>query len=259
MDDDRTMLGRATLILDVVTRSGHPLSLAELTRSTGLPKPTVLRIAQALVARSLLDRRAGLYLPGCSLIALAGRALNHATVRRAAAPHLQDLFARTGEVVFLGLLDGPELVLIDVVVGSRRHAELLADPWPTVRTTRPDALCSAVGRLLLSGRPDLAATLHRLGVPRLTPHTEVLGGRLRDALARARDSRVAVEEEQVRLGWACVAAPLHEGDDLVGVLGVAGHTGSLEPHRLAGHVLRAATVASATVVDLGSRSTTAAG
>ncbi|HEY3546297.1 MAG TPA: IclR family transcriptional regulator C-terminal domain-containing protein [Propionicimonas sp.] len=244
MDDDRTVLGRATLILDVVTRSSEPLTLAALTAQTSLPKPTVRRIAQALVARSLLEQRAGLYLPGRGLVALGGRALEHSTSRRAAAPHLQDLFARCAEVVFLGLLDGPELVMVDVLVGNRRHAELAAEPWPVVRTTRPEALCSAAGRLLLSARLDLAATLHRAGVPRMTPYTEVGGGRLRDALQRARDTGIAVEEEQLRSGWACVAAALHDGDDVVGVLGVAGHAGTLKAHLLAGHVLRAAEAAS---------------
>ena len=57
--DDGTVLGRALLVLDACLCTSQVASLAELTSATGLPKPTVYRLAEQLVRRRLLDRVEG--------------------------------------------------------------------------------------------------------------------------------------------------------------------------------------------------------
>jgi hypothetical protein len=55
--DDHTVVGRAVAILDCVASAASPLPLAALTRKTGIPKPTVRRIASDLTERSNIDAR----------------------------------------------------------------------------------------------------------------------------------------------------------------------------------------------------------
>ncbi|MEV6984738.1 helix-turn-helix domain-containing protein [Sphaerisporangium sp. NPDC051017] len=72
--DDRTVTGRAAAILDAVA-AGDPMTLAELTRAVGIPKPTVRRIAADLMSRRLLARCAdGRYRLGVHLLELGVRA-----------------------------------------------------------------------------------------------------------------------------------------------------------------------------------------
>lgn len=49
-------VSRAAAVLDAVSLSAHPMSLADLTRAVGLPKSSVVGICQSLVAERLLAR-----------------------------------------------------------------------------------------------------------------------------------------------------------------------------------------------------------
>src|SRR5882757_1619212 len=97
--DDNTVAGRVVAVLDAVAELGGSVSLAALTRSTGIPKPTVRRIAADLVARHLLEHCENGYRLGQRLLELGMSAAEQHGLRNAAAPYLQDLFARTKEIV----------------------------------------------------------------------------------------------------------------------------------------------------------------
>ncbi|WP_446219963.1 helix-turn-helix domain-containing protein [Micromonospora sp. IBHARD004] len=62
--DDHTVTGRVMAVLEAVGALEEAATLAALTRHTGIPKPTVRRIAADLVARKILNRDATGYLWG---------------------------------------------------------------------------------------------------------------------------------------------------------------------------------------------------
>ncbi|MFC7450676.1 IclR family transcriptional regulator [Rhodococcus daqingensis] len=238
--DDHTVAGRVLAIIDATAELDGRASLAALTESTGIPKPTVRRVANDLAARGVLQRGPGGYRLGAKLIDLGSTAAVHHGMRDAAMPYLQELFARTGEVIVLALLCGDGLVELERVRGHNRDAmaqrQLVGGPVT-------GAVSSAMGRCLLAHRPDLADAALHAPIPRLTAYTVTDARRLRDELSSVLDQGFAVEHEQTLLGWCCVAAPILGGNGkVVGGVGIVGRRSArYSPNRLAGAVVSSAT------------------
>jgi DNA-binding IclR family transcriptional regulator len=212
------VVGRALLVVEHVA-SAPFVSLAELTRRTGLPKPTVHRIARDLVRRGVLTRDRDGFGLGRALGDLADAA---AAQRELAGvrPYLQDLSCALGGVVwlYLGSAHRPDARPCGVV----RPAELR---WTEARWPDPRSLATlantARGHTVLARRPDLVELLARRGVPRLTPRSPADVRSVRAALHRAQDSGLFVELEQHTAGWTCVAMPVVVAGRHDGVLGVS--------------------------------------
>lgn len=244
--DDHTVVGRALAILETVASSSDAVTLAHLARTTGLPKPTALRIANDLVGRGLLVRTDGTFTTGPHLRALGALALDQATYRGPAGPLLQELHARTRQLAFLAVLDGRQLVLVDVVAdsGAPRPAPLLQGRTWSLSLDGVDALTCAAGRVVLAEADDGGRSLVARGVPRMTPYTVTSRRLVLDALRRVRDDGVAVEREQRQQGWSCVAAPIRSDSSVVAVVGLIGRSAAWAPERLAPVVRTGATALS---------------
>lgn len=231
--DDRTVTGRVVTLLDAVASCQSPISLAELTRATGIPKATVRRIAEDLCARRMLRRGIdGGYLLGPRMMNLGMRATAQLGLSDAAVPHVQDLFARTGEIAWVGARSGTTFTLTDTAYGANRAAEVSRYGWP-LDIRHPSFLATAAGRVVLAEEPEITDRLGSRRLPALTQHTVTSWPRLTEVFASVRDSGIAAEHEQSTLGFSCVAVGLRDGDgNLVGVLGVTGHTATLSVQRL---------------------------
>ncbi|MEV6349528.1 IclR family transcriptional regulator C-terminal domain-containing protein [Actinoplanes sp. NPDC051851] len=242
--DDGTVCGRMVAILDAVGALGTEATLAAVTLTTGIPKPTVRRIAAGLVARELLERTRAGYRLGGHTLALGLRAAEQHGLRDASTPYLQDIFARTREVAWISTVSDTELVVVNSAFGGNRAEEVRRARWPgVVRDGR--FLSSAAGRLVLADRPELADRLRDRPLPALTRYTPTAWSRLRSLVDEVRDTNVAVESEESALGYACVAAGLRAPDGtLIGMVGVTGRTGGFDPARFRGHLLSAATAIS---------------
>ncbi|MGX7829544.1 IclR family transcriptional regulator domain-containing protein, partial [Actinokineospora sp. 24-640] len=102
-------------------------------------------------------------------------------------------------------------------------------------------LTTAVGRLVLAERPDLAARVRSRPLTALTPYTITSWPQLSATLDAVRDTGIAVEHNQMTLGYSCIAVGVRGDDDtLVGFLCVIGRNSSFAPHRIARPLLNAA-------------------
>ncbi len=122
--ESRSITGALTLmrgleVLDRVARGDN--TLARISRSLGLNKSTVHRLATTLVeGRYLtLSPRDG-YCLGTKLLELGWIASQQITITRVAHPHLLKLAADTGDTVNLGVLDHNQVHYIDKIPGTRR-------------------------------------------------------------------------------------------------------------------------------------------
>lgn len=241
--DDHTVAGRVVVILDAVARLGGGTSLAALTRATGLPKPTVRRIAADLVARGLLQRCEDGYRLGPHLLQLGVHAAEQQGLRGAVTPHIQDLFARTGEIVWASAFTDTTNAIVSHAFGSHRAADMRR-PWPTA-IRNAGFLASAVGKIVLADRPDLAAEVRSHPLPRLTRYTPTNWAQVSRTIEGVRDGGVAIEHEQTMLGYSCIAARVLGRDgNAVGAIGIIGRTGSFVAERLTRPVLDAASAIS---------------
>jgi IclR family transcriptional regulator, KDG regulon repressor len=106
---------RALSVLEVFSRERRTLSLDELTRATGLSKPTVFRILSTLQSRQyiLLDKNTGRYRLGSVFLGLASSVLDSLSLGTLTRPLLIELSDQAQATVLLGTLMEGHLVYLD--------------------------------------------------------------------------------------------------------------------------------------------------
>lgn len=212
------------------------LSLAELSRRTGLAKSTAHRRLTELAEWELVERTPGGFRLGMRLFELGSLVPRQRGLRETAAPFLADLFEATHETVHLAILDGAEVVYVQKLdsKGGPRVPSRVGGRLP--------AHCTGVGKALLAFSPQ--ATLDAVldaGLRRRAPRTVVAPGLLRQELAEIRDRGIAVENEESTVGITCVAAPvLDTKGTALAAVSITGWVNRLDAARLAPAVRTAA-------------------
>lgn len=142
------VIARAAEIMRVLKESNEGFSLGQLAKRVGLPRSTVQRIVNALLAEGLVVHAApegGVCLgPEIQALAAAGR-INVAELLH---PVLVDLARETGETVDLSIYRENYVQFMDQVVGSQRLRTVSA-----VGETFP-MLTTATGKATLALLPD---------------------------------------------------------------------------------------------------------
>jgi DNA-binding IclR family transcriptional regulator len=220
MIDDHTVIGRSLAVLAVV-EGGDPevVSLAEITRSTGVPKPTVRRIAERLSRHEVLTKAPGGYRLGTAAEAFGQRVAERRRERDRVRPVLLDLFATVGGAIFLSTCDDNGRIGVADVLLGRDTARLSGPSWQDV-CNDPAVLLSATAPLALPQFPELLSRLRSAPPVRLTPYSPTTSRWFDGEATRGRELGYAVEHEQMRVGWSCLAVPV-PGDGGRGVLSVA--------------------------------------
>lgn len=200
---DKSVVGRTFMLLNSFKGRKGAVSLSELSQRTGLPKPTVHRLATQLVEQGALDRTKYGYQVGMSLFELGSTFASQRGLRDLANPFITDLVAATQATVHFGVLDG-----IDVVYMERMSPHNAID-IPTSPGARMPSYCSGIGKALLAFSPSsVVDAVIDHGLAPLTPRTLRSAESLRRNLATVRESGVAYDFEEGKLGVACVAAPV---------------------------------------------------
>lgn len=234
--DLNTVLGKVLAILNCFTADDGELTLAELVARTGVPKPSVHRIAGELVEADLLERTSGGYRLGVGLFELGLRARAQRGLLEIATPFMQDVYVRTGEVVNLGVLDGDQVGYV-AKIGGHRQVRV-----PTRAGGRMPLHCTGLGKALLA-HADPAVLDRVLAAPleRLTPRTVTAPGLLRRQLRRVVSTGVAFEHEEAVNGVVCVAAPILDAERrAVAAISLTGPSSRFRPEQHAGLVRDAA-------------------
>jgi hypothetical protein len=125
-------------LLQIVADTPEPLTVADLAKISGYPRPTVYRTVAALVAERLLEEGAktGRLSLGPRLIHLAHRSWGQSELRLASLEDLKRLRDITGETVHLAVANGHQMV----------YVEKLESPSADVVAHRDDRCISFLGR-----------------------------------------------------------------------------------------------------------------
>lgn len=232
-----TVLQRAFTILGAFNSDTHDVGLAELVRRTGLPKTSVYRLANQLVAVGALERRSsGTYRLGLRLFELGSAVVHQRRLREAALPLMEDLYEATHQTVHLGVLDGAEILYIEKIPGR---------PASSVRTsvgTRKPLYCTALGKAILAfATADLLSLVARQPLHQYTPYTITTLPRLRKELDQVAQTGVAFDREEYVLGISCVASPMRDRDGYArAALSITGASRRFAPDESAAAVRTAA-------------------
>ncbi|KXX56002.1 IclR family transcriptional regulator [Rhodococcus sp. LB1] len=204
------------------------LGVNELTRRTGIPKATVSRLVKEMEAVGFLERRGAKVGLGLRLFELGERASRRRSVREVALPFLADLREATRQTVHLAILDGTEVVYVEILPG--RDA-----PWlPSGVGGRLPAHATGVGKALLAGSPpQVIAEVLAAGLVRVGPRTITTPGPLVRQLRRIASSGIAYEHEESAPGVACVASAIRSADGPpVAAVSASGWIGKVDIRRV---------------------------
>jgi IclR family transcriptional regulator, acetate operon repressor len=199
----RSVADRLLLILDTVADSLGELGLSELSRRTGIKKPTVHRLAADLVEHRMLDRGTYGYRLGLHLFELGQQVPIRRRLRETALPLMSDLLEATHEIVQLGVLDGTDVVYVEKLTGPRSIKA------PSAVGSRLPAYCSGLGKAILAfSPPEVLDAVLAAPMPARTSTTITDPDQLRRELDRVRDTGIAYDREEGNRGIVCVAAPI---------------------------------------------------
>lgn len=213
---------KALMLLDVFRNDGPVLGVTEISRRAGLAKSTAFRLLVLLDEAGLVERVGRGYQLSWRLFELGASVHRRWAngLRDVAAPWLTDTHVRSGGlVVHLGVLDGPDVLIVERVSGPR------SPRVPTEVGARLPANCTALGKALLAAsRPAEVRAVLEEGLVRRTPYSTVAHGRMLAELRRVAETGVAVDGEELALGLNCVASPVTAAGSLTAALSISGPT-----------------------------------
>ena len=201
------MVSKVLRILEILHGSSEGLPLKHIAEQTALNKSTAYRFLAHLESEGYVFRDdLGAYTIGLKLIRLGSGATFQATIRKISRPILQKLSRDTGESVNLAILDGQEVLYLDVIESA--HSFRLVSQ---VGMHRP-LYCTALGKVLLANLSEEESNqlISSISFERFTPHTLTKPNKLKKELASVRQSGYALDNQEAVLGSRCVAAPIFD-------------------------------------------------
>jgi DNA-binding IclR family transcriptional regulator len=207
LEAGRTTASRLLSVLDVFGQN-EELSLVEIAGRANMPVATTYRQLRELSEWGGLERLQNRrYRVGLRLWEIGSRAPQQRDLRDVSRPYMQDLYEATHENVQVGVRDGSEVLVVEVVSGRR------AVPTASEVGGRLPLHATAVGKVTLafSERALLETTIAR-GLPKLAPRTITMPGSLARAVEQTRQTSIGYAIEEMTRGAASVACPILDRD-----------------------------------------------
>lgn len=209
-------------ILETLHDAPSGLQLKDVAQLTGINKSTAYRFLAHLEHEGYVFRdSSGAYAIGVRLARLASGASYQTTLRKLSRPILQQLWRITGETVNIAVLDGREVLYLDVMESS--HTFRLVSQ---IGMRRP-VYCTALGKAMLAFIPEEEQQYFFDGMSfeRFTPHTIRGAVQLRKEFTLIRQRGYSIDNEEAYLGSRCIGAPIFEASGkITAALSVSGPT-----------------------------------
>jgi IclR family transcriptional regulator, acetate operon repressor len=204
---------RLVALFEALAKSEEGVSLAELSTTIAAPKSSLLGILRSMVTLGYMEHGHGLYRLGPKSFRLAADILAIRRFPNLVRPILQDLAAKSGETVFL--------VVLDHLAQRVTYADIIDSANPVrytvpTGTTRP--LYVSSGGLMFLAYQDPAwidAYIGSTPLEPLTARTITNPEQLRERLATIRREGFAISLGETVPGAAGIAAPIFHADGSV--------------------------------------------
>jgi IclR family KDG regulon transcriptional repressor len=221
---------KAFEILRVVSQSRRGMRVSELARELKMAKSTVHGIASALeelgaLVRAPLTKK---YKIGPTLLELGKAAFSQIDVKDLARPSMEDLMERTEESVFLGVLNGDRVTILDIVESMKELK--ITSP----RGTAISIFAGATGKVFLASMEEERAIeiIRAKELPSFTKNTISDPEKYLEEIRRVRQAGYATDEEEYILGVRAVAAPIRGEGRLNSAIWVVGFKAGLDEKRM---------------------------
>lgn len=197
---------RVLTVLEKVAAATQPISASQLAQRLNIPKATLGRLLDTLIANNYLLNLPGEhgYVLGPRATQLALATLGNNAFRRTCRAILRSLVQSIGETCNLTMLEGDRVIYIDRVE-TQEPLRLHIEPG-----ARLPLHCTAGGKLLLAHMTQLerAAILNHLPLPRMTPRTLIQRKALEDELDKLAAQGLGLDNEEFVRGMVGIAVPV---------------------------------------------------
>lgn len=200
-------LDRAVSVLEALSESDLPLSLAEICQRMNLHKSTAHRSLMVLERSALIERtQENRFRLGLKLYELGNRAVEQIDLRARVQPFFRRLAMQVGETVHLSVLQKTSVVYLDKVEPNRRVCMT-----SKVGTSNP-VYCTSMGKAMLAFQTSevIEQIIARIRFVRYTRKTLCTREALLKALERVRRRGYAIDDEEIEVGVRCIGAPIFD-------------------------------------------------
>lgn len=231
-------LVRGLAILDCFTPARPVRGVVEIANEIGISYSTTHRYLSTLVALGYLQHGRGRkYRLTLKVTDLGLSTLATTTLRDHAHRYLEELCKHTSYTTSIAVLDGPEILYLDRVRGSRRH------PRPGDLNlhagSRLPAYCTAAGKLLLAylQTPERNRILREMKLTVKTPNTITSKRVLREELTSIHTAGLAVNDQELAIDIQAIAVPIRSADrEVTAALSMAAPTFAISLANLVKHL-----------------------
>lgn len=221
---------KAFKILHTIADSSSGLGVSELAKQLKIGKSTVHGITSSLeelgvLVRDPIDKR---YNVGYTLLELGRKTYGKIEWREIARSPMERLMEKVGETIFLGIMNGDHITILDVVE-SHNEMKITSPPG-----TRLPLLAGATGRAFLSllDAKKAREIVQKMGLVRYTPKSVTEQKQYLYEVEEARKRGYAIDDEEYLLGVRAVAAPIQLTSHSLAAIWVVGFTSSLNDQKI---------------------------
>jgi IclR family transcriptional regulator, pca regulon regulatory protein len=202
--DFMTSLARGLHVIRAFAGFGCRLTIADVSRATGLTRAVVRRCLYTLRELGYAGTDGRLYFLQPRVLDLGFAYLHSAPVPVAAQPILDEVSKTLGEASSVGVLDSGTVLFV-----GRAATNHIVSISLGVGSRLP-AYCTALGRILLAtlAPEQLDSQLANVEFVQHTRHTVTSRQRLDEILACVRNDGFAVNDQELEIGLRSIAVPI---------------------------------------------------
>tara|TARA_R100000027_G_scaffold1897_3_gene2081 strand:- start:1307 stop:2032 length:726 start_codon:yes stop_codon:yes gene_type:complete len=207
-------IARVFLVLSLVSRAKDPLSLHDVTTSTELPKPTVLRLLRALESLGYIasTREGNRYRTTAKVFELIPTD-DDARLKEKALPLMATLHRDLNETINLGRFEDGQLRYVHSLESTRELR------WIPDNRRHEELLHTALGRVIAAFNAEKSGDMSIEELCRRAGYNDPL--KIERELKSIKRKGWALEENQSCDGVSCFAAPLFLSGKVIAAISVS--------------------------------------
>jgi IclR family KDG regulon transcriptional repressor len=221
---------KAFAILSAISSSKNGLGVSELAKKLKMAKSTVHGMTSALeeLGAVMRDPVTKKYKLGFTLLEIGRSAYSQIDLQTSARPVTEELMEKTQTSVFLGILNGDQVTILDIVE-SRQELNITAPVGSTI-----PLFAGAVGKVFLASMAEeqAARIIKSKSLPRFTENSIVDTALYFQELRQVRENGYAVDDEEYILGVRAVASPLMGLGQLRSAIWAVGFKANLDKKKM---------------------------
>jgi IclR family pca regulon transcriptional regulator len=209
--DFMASLARGLAVIRAFHDQPQRMTIAELSRRTGIPRAAVRRCLYTLTQLGYVAAAERSFVLTAKMLSLGHAYLSSTPLVVAAQPLLDRVTAELRESSSLSILDADAVLYI-----ARSATQRIMSVALQVGSRLP-AYCTSMGQVLLAHLPASALDAYLLRNPLVahTPHTITSRPKLQKLLTAVRQNGFAVVDQQLEIGLRSVAVPVRDSSGSV--------------------------------------------